>query len=130
MPNSGSFSGAYRAHAVSGACRIEQLAAEQRATLGGTPVELAELGWAGVSAEHRLSLTFDDLSLLAFDLNLRYRRGTQNLDETLRVERSTRTANRGRYLFTLLDDPRAVLTGVELELPENSAGTVTAQLCY
>ena len=107
---------------VSGACRIEQLAAEQRATLGGTPVELAELGWAGVSAEHRLSLTFDDLSLLAFDLNLRYRRGTQNLDETLRVERSTRTANRGRYLFTLLDDPRAVL---ELELPD-SAGLITS----
>lgn len=117
---------------VPGACREEQIIAQQSALLRGTSVEFTELQRAEVGAsDHRLSLTFEDLSLLEFGLVLRYRRGAQTLNETLQIDRSTRTPNRGRYFFSLVADPQARLTGAELEFDnlQDATGTVTAQLC-
>ena len=113
---------------VPGACSEAQVVAQERATLGGATLELAALGRAGVDATHRLSLNFSDLSLLKFGVTLRYQSGKQTLSETLHIERSTRTINSGHYLFSLLPDPQAVLTGVSLEFLASS-GAVTARLC-
>lgn len=70
--------------------------------------------------------TFEDLSLLRFDVILRYRDGTE---ETLAVDRSNLTLNRGRYYLALSDMRDAVLAGVELDLPQGVEGAVTVQLC-
>lgn len=117
---------------VPGACREEGIVAQQKVVLSGASVALTELGRVGVGAsDYRLSLTFNDLSLLKFSVSLRYRRGVQTLSETLQVNRSTRTPNRGRYLFSLAADLQAQLTGAALEFGDgqNATGTVTAQLC-
>ena len=111
---------------VPGACRDPL--ATQAGTLSGA-FDFGALVQTEVDGTHRLSLDFSDLSLLTFDLTLRYRRGTQKTAETLHVKRSTRTANSGRYLFALSGDPKARLDKVTLFPAGTGHGTVTAQLC-
>lgn len=108
---------------VYGACTGEATRFE-RAPGSASLMRLAVSG--ATAANSYLSLGFEDLGLLRFDVVLRYRDGTK---ETLAVERSSLTLNRGRYYLALADTPGAVLTGVELGLPRRTEGAVTVQLC-
>jgi alginate biosynthesis protein AlgX len=78
-------------------------------------------------ARHYLSFSFDDLSLLSFDVTLRYQNGGE---ETLEFRRGERIAksNRGRYFATLAGDGSS-LTSLEFGFPEGGRGSVSVQLC-
>ena len=77
-------------------------------------------------ADHYLQLTFSDLSLLTFDVTLRYQDG---FVETLEVNRSSLTLNRGRFFLTLAQRPNTILQGVEIRVPYRSEGSVEVQAC-
>lgn len=77
------------------------------------------------AGDHYLQLTFSDLSLLTFDITLRYQDG---FVETLEVNRSSLTLNRGRFFLTLAQRP-TTLQGVEIRVPYRSEGSVEVQAC-
>ena len=111
---------------VYGSCAAPETRFSDASTARGVPLASLADG-TGVSAtEHYLELNFDDLGVLNFDVTLSYQDGTR---ETVALERSTLTPNRGQYFLSLKDDPKAVLTGVELGLPGGVTGGVSAQLC-
>ena len=111
---------------VYGSCAAPETRFSDASTARGVPLAQLASG-AGVGAtEHYLELNFDDLGVLNFDVTLSYADGTE---ETVTLKRSTLTPNRGQYFLSLKDDPKALLTGVELGLPRGVTGGVSAQLC-
>lgn len=79
------------------------------------------------AAEHYLTLSFSDLSLLHFSVTLGYGGG---LEEVLEFNRPEQTAeqNQGRFFATLLDTS-VELESVALEVPTAAKGQVTVQVC-
>lgn len=111
---------------VYGGCAAPETRFSDASTARGVPLERLADGTGVSAAEHYLELDFDDLGVLRFDVTLSYKDGTE---ETLTLERSTLTPNRGQYFLSLKAEPGAVLTGVELGLPGGVTGGVGAQLC-
>ncbi len=107
---------------VYGSCAAPEIRFGDASTARGVPLARLADGSGVSAAEHYLELNFDDLGLLTFDASLNYADGTR---ETLTLERSTLTPNRGQYFLSLTDTPRAVLTGVELGLPGDVTGGVS-----
>lgn len=106
-------------------------------TCGGNDVNFEWLGTAKSrviypdnpvdAAEHYLTLSFSDLSLLHFSVTLGYGGG---LEEVLEFNRPEQTAeqNQGRFFTTLLDTS-VELESVALEVPTAAKGQVTVQVC-
>lgn len=78
------------------------------------------------SSQSRLELAFTDLSLLNFDVNLRYQNG---FEETLTLERTTLVPNRGRFYLTLNETVDAALESVEIHVPQPVFEEAVVQLC-
>ena len=111
---------------VYGGCAAPETRFSDASTARGVPLASLADGTGVSAAQHYLELDFDDLGVLNFKVTLSYQDGTR---ETVALERSTLTPNRGQYFLSLKDDPEAVLTGVELGLPGGVTGGVSAQLC-
>ena len=111
---------------VYGGCAAPETRFSDASTARGVPLASLADGTGVSAAGHYLELNFDDLGVLNFDVTLSYQDGTS---ETVALERSTLTPNRGQYFLSLKDDSKAVLTGVELGLPGGVTGGVSAQLC-
>lgn len=112
--------------AVYGACRDDAVQFQQTHpvnTLGIIDVE--DKGLA--ASDHYLSFTFSDLSILSFDVTLRYRGG---LTETITINTPglNSKANRGRF-FTTLVEGGTLLAEVDLAVPPTATGRVTMQVC-
>ena len=111
---------------VYGSCAAPETRFSDASTARGVPLARLADGTGVSAAEHYLELNFDDLGVLNFDVTLTYADGTE---ETLALERSTLTPNKGQYFLSLKNEPGAVLTGVTLGLPGGVSGGVSAQLC-
>ena len=111
---------------VYGSCSAPATRFSDASSARGVPLASLADGTGVPASEHYLELNFDDLGVLNFDVTLNYKDGTK---ETLTLERSTLTPNRGQYFLSLRNDPQARLTGVELGLPRGVTGGVDAQLC-
>lgn len=110
---------------VYGACTVPATTF-RAASVDGASLRLSAKGRQLTAAEHYLELTFDDLSLLRFNVTLSYTDGTE---EILPINRSNLTPNRGQFFLSLTDAPGAVIAGVRLDLPSGVTGGVSTQLC-
>lgn len=111
--------------AAHGICRGDAVYFEYTGTVNDEIVRATKL--LPNADDHYLTLSFEDLSLLHFDITLYYQNGAK---KTLTFDRPEQIAkrNQGRY-FTMLPRTTASLEKARLGVPKSAAGNFTLQVC-
>jgi alginate biosynthesis protein AlgX len=104
--------------AVKGTCS-NPLATQEGKLANGSKIFASSVS---SKAKDYLSLEFDDLALLEFDLILTY----ANSDETVSLKRSSRAPNSGHFYLELSQPD---LRSVSLKAKDKASGTVKISLC-
>jgi len=110
---------------VVGACSVGESLEQATQEVTGREVPLLRVpNGVRVEGEDFLYFEASDLSLVNFEVVLRYRDGRE---ETLRIERPTVLPNDGRFFLEVSGD--APLAEVALRVPQGTTGSVQARLC-
>lgn len=114
--------------AADGACSVEDSRLATVVPIEGTQVPLLinDEGLAIGGTRFFLYLELSDPSLFSFEVEIRYRGGQEEL---VRIERSTRATNFGRFFLEFSAKIDSRFEEVRLHVRADATGTVAARIC-
>ena len=79
-----------------------------------------------MGSDYYLYFELSDKTLVNFDITIKY---DNNVDETIKIERSTRVQNEGTFFLELSDEISESMQAIVMDIPNDTSATASVYLC-